>query len=287
MDPLNIHHVIRHPLSRIETNNFQDKSGCSINGFRSFLFEQGIVRDLDDVESLIGNYDTFQDYRGYPIQLEINDFENFPLSDEILRMKNVRFYFRNQSKPNHKLVSPEPHFVEEERNLIENHFSYLKPDNESDDIEEWEYFQMDSEGHLVSLFHDFFDFQLSNETIEHLSNFPYLRNLKIYSSTCINQSVINLNLLSNLMKLSINFEREFEDLDLFDDFALLKDLGLFSNLLYLDLFSYHGLKITNLISFPFSTIYFYFIRSYNYSSLLFQLVQFGISSFGKLHYSRF
>ena len=65
MDPLIIHHVIRHPLSRIETNNFQDKSGCSINGIRSFLFEEGIVEDLDDMETLIKNL-TIQDYRGYP-----------------------------------------------------------------------------------------------------------------------------------------------------------------------------------------------------------------------------
>jgi len=151
MDPLNIHHVIRHRLSRIETNNFQDKSGCSINGFRSFLFEEGIVEDLDGVEGLAKSPYIMQDYRGYPLQLIIYDFDSFPLSDEILRMKNVRFIFQYQSKPNHKLVSPEPHFVEEERNLIENHLSYLGPSYKTDDIEEWNCFQMDNEGHLVSL----------------------------------------------------------------------------------------------------------------------------------------
>jgi len=105
MDLLNIHHVIRHRLSRIETNNFQDKSGCSINGFRSFLFEQGIVRDIHGIEILMSEYYIKQDYRGYPIQLAINDFDNFPLSDEILRMKKVRFYFRNQST-NWSLLNP-------------------------------------------------------------------------------------------------------------------------------------------------------------------------------------
>jgi len=236
MDPLIIHHVIRHPLSRIQTNNFQDKSGCSINGFRYFLFEEGIVQDLDDMENLINNYKTIQDYRGYPIQLGIKNFDNFPLSDEILTMKNVRFDFEDQAKPIHKLVSPEPHFVEEELNLIENHFSYFGEIDEPEDIEEWRCFQMDSEGHLVSLFRDFFGFEFSNEPIEHLSNFPHLRNLKIYSSTTKNHSVTNLRLLSNLRKLSICFENQFKDPE------LLKDLGLFTNLLSLNLSGNYGFE---------------------------------------------
>jgi len=234
MDPLIIHHVIRHPLSRIETNNFQDKSGCSINGIRSFLFEEGIVQNLGGMEQLINNYVFMQDYRGYPIYLFITDFNNFPLSDEILRMKNVQFYFPNQSKPIHKLVSPESHFVEEERNLIENHFKYLGDTYESEDIEEWDIFEMDCEGHLVSMKSYLTNFQLSNESIEHLSNFPYLRNLDIISSTSINQSMTNFSLLTNLEKFIMIFEKEFQDPELF------KDLGLFSNLLSLDLESSHG-----------------------------------------------
>ena len=229
MDPLNIHHVIRHRLSRIETNNFQDKSGCSINGFRSFLFEEGMVRDLDDVEKIICDNFTIQDYRGYPISIILSNFKKFPLSDEILRMKNVRFYFPNEFKPIHKLISPEPHFVEEERNLIENHFKYL---GFSYDIEEWECFQMDCEGHLVYLKSS--NFPLSNESIEHLSNFPHLINLDIFSSTRIQESVTNLSLLTNLKKLSMTLEEGFEDPELF------KDLGLFSNLISLDLCSNNG-----------------------------------------------
>jgi len=237
MDPLIIHHVIRHRLSRIQTNNFQDKSGCSINGIRSFLFDEGIVEDLYDMEMIRCDYYTIQSYKGYPIQLVIDNFKDFPLSDKILRMKNVQFVFRNQSKPIHKLVSPEPHFVEEERNLIENHFKYLGSSSRSEDIEEWDCFQMDCEGHLVSLeSHYESNCQLSNESIEHLSNFPYLRNLKIISFTSIyqSQSVTNLSLLSNLKNLSINCQREFNDTE------LLKDLGLFSNLFYLDLRSNYG-----------------------------------------------
>jgi len=173
MDPLDIHHVIRHRLSRIETNNFQDKSGCSIIGFRSFLFEEGIVQDLDGMERMIISHSTIQDYRGYPTQLVIINFDEFPLSDEILRMKNVRFFFQNQSKPIHKLVSPEPHFVEEERNLIENHFSYLESQDGREDIEDWRCFEMDCEGHLISFF--FSSLQSTNESIEH----PTSHNLDI------------------------------------------------------------------------------------------------------------
>ena len=236
MDPLNIHHVIRHPLSRIQTDDFQDKSGCSINGIRAFLFEEGIVRDLDDMEYLINNRNTLQDYRGYPIKLWIDNFENFPLSDEILRMKNVRFIFQNQSKPIHKLVSPEPHFIEEERNLIENHFSYLGSSYESDNIEDWRCFEMDNEGHLVSITSD--NFQLSNESIEHLSNFPQLKRLSIdIMDGLFNENVTNFNLLSNLRKIEVFFQNQFEDPE------LLKDLGLFSNLLTLHLTSGHSFKL--------------------------------------------
>jgi len=245
MDPLDIHHVIRHPLSRIETNNFQDKSGCSINGIRSFLLEEGIVRNLDDMENLINNYDTIRDYRGYPLRLGINNYDNFPLSDEILRMKNVRFIFHKQSKPIHKLVYPEPHFVEEERNLIENHFKHLGKIYESDDIEEWRCFKMDCEGHLVTMKCYQSNFQLSNESIEHLSNFPHLRKLYISSSTNIQASVANLSLLSSLANLSINFGQEFQDPE------LLQDLGLFSNLLYLDMCCHHGFENYQFDSFPF------------------------------------
>jgi len=240
MDPLIIHHVIRHRLSRIETNNFQDKSGCSINGFRSFLFEEGIVRNLDDMEVLIHKC-VIQDYRGYPIELEIDYFNNFPLSDEILRMKNVRFFFQDQSKPIHKLVSPEPYFIEEERNLIENHFfymgssyknhfSYLGSSYKADSIEDWDNFQMDNEGHLVSMKAFRSKFQLSNESIEHLSNFPHLRTLR-FNSFNVSENVTNFGLLSKLSKLSLIFHKEVEE-DLF------KDLGLFSNLISLRLFNY-------------------------------------------------
>jgi len=237
MEPLIIHHVIRHRLSRIETNNFQDKRGCSINGIRSILFEEGIVEDLDGIEIIIRDYFTIKDYRGFPIELGIDNFKDFPLSDEILRMKNVGFYFDQTSKPIHKLVSPEPHFVGEERNLIENHFNYLGSSYEVDDVEEWDCFKMDCEGHLVSLHSNFqTNFQLSNESIEHLSNFSHLRNLDIYSSTTIKESLINLSILSNLKNLSINCVREYEDPE------LLKDLGLFSNLLSLNLSSNNGFE---------------------------------------------
>jgi len=227
MDPLIVHHVIRHRLSRIETNNFQDKSGCSINGIRSFLFDEGIVRDLDNLEALISNFFTIQDYRGFPIQFGVGNFKNFPLSDEILRMKNVRFYFYDQSKPIHKLVSPEPHFVEEEKNLIENHFKYLGSSHKSDDIEEWNCFEMDNEGHLVTFKTGHTHFQLSNESIEHLSNFPQL---KIFGTTfeLKEGDVTNFSLLSNLRKLSVTFENEYDP-------ELFQDLGLFTNLLSLEL----------------------------------------------------
>jgi len=266
MDPLNIYHVIRHPLSRIQTNNFQDKSGCSINGIRSFLFEEGMVQNHDGMEQLTNSPNTIQDYRGYPIQLDIYDFNNFPLSDEILRMKNVRINFLYEPKPIHKLVSPEPHFVEEERNLIENMFSYLGSSYESEDLEEWECFEMDCEGHLVSM-KSRSNFHLSNETIEHLSNFPYLRNFEISSCTNITQSVTNLSFLSSLRNLSIIFEREYEDQEFF------KDLGLFTNLIYLDLCGYYGLKITNLAVFHLLYyIFCIFLRSYDSSSLFFQFI---------------
>ena len=133
--------------------------------------------------------------------------------------------------------------------LIENHFKYLGSSYKSDDIEDWKCFEMDCEGHLVSLislqtsiFHS--TFQLSNESIEHLSNFPHLRNLEIFSSTILNQSLTNISLLSNLRKLSITFERAFKDPKFF------KDLGLLSNLLSLDLYGNNGFENYNLTNSP-------------------------------------
>jgi len=195
------------------------------------LFEQGIVRDLDDMERIY--HSSIQDYRGYPIKLELYNFKYFPLSDEILRMKKVNFFVQNQFKPIHKLVSPEPHFVEEERDLIENHFKYLGSDYKPEDVEEWSCFEMDNEGHLVSFFHEFTDFQFSNESIKHLSNFPHLR--KFYTSSIPDKEyVTNFSLLSNLRHLSVRIRYEIKDLELF------KDLGLFSNLLSLDLNGRHS-----------------------------------------------
>ena len=247
MDPLTIHHVIRHRLSRIETNNFQDKSGCSINGIRSFLFEEGIVEDLDDMERMIMSHNNIQDYRGYPISLYLRNFKDYFLSDEILKMKNVRFIFPYKSKPIHKLVFPEPHFVEEERNLIENHFKHVGSRYTSDDIEEWKCFQVDCEGHLVSLRSS--NFQFSNESIEHLSNFPHLRSLDIFSSI-IKESVTNFSHLSQLRMLSIWYGQEIQNPELF------KDLGLFSKLLSLILGSNYGFGKLPIWQISFYIIYF-------------------------------
>ena len=176
---------------------------------------------------MVNNYETIRDYRGYPFRFNFDKLDNFPLSDEILRIKNVSIIFQRQKLPLHKLVSPKPHFVKEERNLIENLFKYLGKIYESDDIEEWECFQMNCEGHLVSF--DRTNFQLSNESIEHLSNFPHLRNLSIYKYCENNQHMTNFSLLSNLRMLSITFGKNFDDSESF------KDLGLFSNLISLKL----------------------------------------------------
>jgi len=63
------------------------------------LFEEGIVQDLDDMEEVIERNSFHQDYRGYPVHLVIDYIENFPLSDGILKMKNVNFFFQiNQNQ---------------------------------------------------------------------------------------------------------------------------------------------------------------------------------------------
>jgi len=250
---------------------------------RSFLFEEGIVQDLDDIEDLIGSLDNIQDYRGYPIQFGIRGFNNFPLSDEILRMKNVRYNFLDQLKPIHKLVSPEPHFIEEERNLIKNHFIYSKIRCE-DDIDDWKCFQMDCEGHLVSLVHYRSNFktkfQLSNESTEHLSNFPHLKNFQFSSfrtkSNKPEDEVTNFSLLSNLRMLSITYGKGIKYP------KLLKDLGLFTNLISLSLSQPTTGNLTNL------NHNFVILFRYDYiASRFFQSIQFGLSLFVKLHFSRF
>ena len=109
-----------------------------------------------------------------------------------------------------------------------------------------------NEGHLVSFKSFITNFQFSNESIEHLSNFPYLRNLEIFSSTSFKESVANFSLLSNLRMLRIKFRQEIQDPELF------KDLGLFSNLISLFLHSYYGFKNYKFDSFSLP-YYIYFV----------------------------
>jgi len=47
IEPFNcllLHHLIAHKLSRIETCDYQDKEGCSLNGSNEFLKETGFVQ---------------------------------------------------------------------------------------------------------------------------------------------------------------------------------------------------------------------------------------------------
>jgi len=92
---------------------------------------------------------------------------------------------------------------------------------------------MDCEGHLVSLnSNSQTNFHLSNESIEHLSTFPHLRNIEMFFiHDNEEEAVTNLSLLSNLRMLSIKYGQEIYDPE------LLKDLGLPTNLLFLSLAS--------------------------------------------------
>ena len=105
----------------------------------------------------------------------------------------------------------------------------------SDDVDDWDCFQMNCEGHLISIISSWESvFQLSNESIEHLSNFPHLRNIDFYIENKIaeEEDVTNLSLLSDLRRFYIS-NRKFVDPD------FLKDLGLFSNLLSLEIKNYY------------------------------------------------
>ena len=159
--------------------------------------------------------------------------------------------------------------------MIENRFKYLGYRSKTDDIEDWKCFEMDCEGHLVSI--NSSNFHLSNESIEHLSNFPHLRKFKIIIKQLPEEQVINFSILSNLRKLEITFER-FEK-----DPELLQDLGLFSNLLCLCLEN-HSSSNYDIFSNPqfMNCFRFIFIASFH-----FQFIQFGFSLFDKLHCSRF
>jgi len=83
--------------------------------------------------------------------------------------------------------------------LIENYFSYMGSSYKSDDIGDWECFEMDNEGHLVSIRSK--NFPLSNESIELLSNFPHLRCLNMFLNS--QDTISNFSLISNLKTLDI------------------------------------------------------------------------------------
>jgi len=68
-----LHHLITHRLSRIETCDYQDKEGCSLNGSNEFLKETGILRYYS-IHSIIF------DSRGVIVNFE--DGETFRHSQE-------------------------------------------------------------------------------------------------------------------------------------------------------------------------------------------------------------
>ena len=92
---LDVHHVIYHPLSRILSDNYQDKDGCSRNGFLEFLFDD-LFDSFEDYYhdwwlDLYGYSDLYFDYRGcpYKIQLKMDQLNDLPSS--ILDIKSCFF----------------------------------------------------------------------------------------------------------------------------------------------------------------------------------------------------
>ena len=77
MKPFNcqsLHHLITHRLSRIETCDYQDKRGCSLNGSNEFLKETGYLH-YNGIHSIIF------DSRGVVVSLENGN--NFDQSQEL------------------------------------------------------------------------------------------------------------------------------------------------------------------------------------------------------------
>ena len=190
MDPLNIHHVIRHRLSRIETNHFQDKSGCSINGFRSFLFEDRIFEAESDIYSFISDQILKVDSRGCPIHIMIMNDRSFDFSHDILQMRSCQFSYGARVAEKPLSENTQTNNQSQFQSLL-NLFSLIwnVKKNSDDDTEVMmkrvsrKVSKMDqmfiSNGHLLGIILDSSYFVLKPTIFSILSTFPYLRNLEL------------------------------------------------------------------------------------------------------------
>ena len=77
------------PFSVLILMKYEDKNGCSKNGYREFLFEYGIVESREDIETKILYCMIFFDYKGVPYYIYVLQSARFILlpSDIIFNWK--------------------------------------------------------------------------------------------------------------------------------------------------------------------------------------------------------
>ena len=227
-----IYHIYKHPLSILIHLKYQDKDGCSRNGFLQFLFTFSIAlhrQDLRDLESL---YNIGYDHRGCMIFLKLERRWVEDLSPIVLEMKNVSFDFNF-----HKSCDV-PTVDEEEMNVLDQALSFV-----FDEKDQWclnhPFSAVNgfndvvvSNGHVITLnyegemMEDHFLFNSLLPALPHLKSlFLHLAPISDYN-TIFDQKFEGITLLqsmsevTSLSSLSLQFRDVKSDITLFLDTSL-------------------------------------------------------------------
>jgi len=234
ISPQDISHVLKHPLSILIHLQYQDAIGCSINGWREFLYSVGIVDSDQKLWSFVHSY-FFQDERGCPIYMKLlPDIPAQQIPVSILNFKkcSVRFN-KNPSIPGEGLdYELQSYFIdEEERKLIMNLIDHCNTDSIDGRMIVDRFPQKITEfslvhNHITAFHPDAMEFNVDSDFFDSLSQLPFLRfvNLDISEIVDDKENLIQpIQQLTQVSGLRFNFTNKENNESLHHDLNGLVD----------------------------------------------------------------
>jgi len=224
------HHAIWHALSRIQTRGFQDVVGCSINGYRRFLFESKIVRDEDEFFVMFYKYFIY-DHRGCIMYMHIEKLFEEELPIEILKIRNLCFRLEYRPIVSLPIDGNEVEIILQTCGYCTDAkilMDWKEGEEESRDVSKWDGVNC-SNGHVLCFRPQNLPFHITDEFLHLLSLLPYLRYIFLnVDDLTLNQEekLENLSLLRNLSSLRLDFNGSFTHLDFLEDLSIISNLRL-------------------------------------------------------------
>ena len=237
-----LHHILGEGLYKLEINEYQDKKGCSLCGFKDYSFseEGGCGISLhDSINEYFDITDVVKDYRGCPVYFKAEFGIRRVFPDVMLGMKNVCIDMGFERYPN---------ICEEEKGPVKRHVKKeIKGLGLGNDWRErnhkWGRFG-ELGGHVFSVDAKHM-YQLKKSFIPFLSNFPHLRMLSIELSTDIltKSKPKQFSELSNLVYLDVDGLWIPEAKGVRDSLSLFTKLQIFkTKACYSSFISFHSLN---------------------------------------------